>query len=157
MLLLQLCKKLNQEKIKYALVGGYAVSLHGAIRGTLDIDIVIMLDSKSFVRTESALKDLGFESRLPVSAKQVFEFREEYIQNKNLITWSFYDPKNQSRQIDIIITEDLKKMKTTIMNIHGTKVVVASIEALIEMKSKTKRPQDIEDVKMLKEILKNES
>ena len=41
MLITQLCHSLEEHQIRYALVGGYAVALYGAVRGTVDIDFVI--------------------------------------------------------------------------------------------------------------------
>jgi len=155
MFILDLCKALKKEKIQYAIVGGYAVALHGAVRGTIDIDLVISLDEKSFIKTEELLKGLGLQPRLPVSAKQVFQFREEYIQNRHLIAWSFHDVNRPIKQVDIIITHDFKKMKAAVIELHGVKISVASIESLIEMKKKSARPQDLEDVKSLLEIQKN--
>lgn len=34
--------------------------------------------------------------------------RKEYIENRNLIAWSFVDYQNPSRQVDILITKDLR-------------------------------------------------
>ncbi|MFH1129319.1 MAG: DUF6036 family nucleotidyltransferase [Patescibacteria group bacterium] len=42
-LLLDVVKVLNKLKIKYFITGGYAVSLWGEIRSTIDIDIVVEL------------------------------------------------------------------------------------------------------------------
>ena len=39
--LIKLCKGLNSGKIKYVLVGGYAVILHGYYRTTHDIDLIL--------------------------------------------------------------------------------------------------------------------
>ena len=93
MFLYRVVESLAKHKVDYALVGGFAVALHGAVRGTIDVDLVIRLQKKQFQLAEVALKDLGLISRLPVTAENVFEFREEYIQNRNLIAWSFYNPK----------------------------------------------------------------
>lgn len=41
MFLIELCQSLEQHNVRYALVGGYAVALHGAVRGTVDVDFVI--------------------------------------------------------------------------------------------------------------------
>lgn len=41
------CSTLDSEKIPYAIVGGYAVALHGAVRGTIDIDIAILWTLKN--------------------------------------------------------------------------------------------------------------
>jgi hypothetical protein len=41
MFLTELCQSLKNHSVRYALVGGYAVALHGAVRGTVDIDFVM--------------------------------------------------------------------------------------------------------------------
>ncbi len=40
MFLLRISQAFQQANIPYALVGGYAVALHGAVRGTIDVDII---------------------------------------------------------------------------------------------------------------------
>ena len=37
-------KELNKAQVKYAVVGGLGVSLHGAVRGTIDLDIIAVID-----------------------------------------------------------------------------------------------------------------
>ena len=66
---------LNQANISYAIVGGFAVALQGAVRGTVDLDLVIKLEQKEFLKLESTLNALGLRSRIPVTAKEVFSFR----------------------------------------------------------------------------------
>ena len=149
MFLLRVIDAFNKEGVRYAVAGGYALSLHGVVRGTVDIDFVIPLTEIDFVATERALKSIGLEPKLPVDATQVFTFRDEYIQNKNLIAWSFYNPKFPSEIVDIIITYDLRDMNPVSMNISGRQVSIISIEDLVTMKKKSARPQDIEDVKAL--------
>lgn len=79
MFILTVVQSLNQHKVRYAVVGGYAVALHGAIRGTVDIDLVIGLEQAEFSRLQKAMEAIGLVSRLPVTAEEVFTFREEYI------------------------------------------------------------------------------
>ena len=104
----EVCRALDRRKIRYALVGGYAVALHGAVRGTLDIDIVVNWSRTSLERSEQALVGLGLVSRLPVGAEDVFRFRDEYIRNRNLVAWNFYNPQNPAEQVDLVITYDLR-------------------------------------------------
>ena len=153
MFILDVVKTLNNQKVKYALVGGYAVSLHGAVRGTVDVDIVVQLTKTAFLKVEKAFSEIGLQSRLPVSAEDVFNFRDEYIKNKNLVAWSFYNPKNPAEIIDVIITQDLKGMKTVIKEIAGEKVKLASIDDIIKMKRLSKRKQDVEDIKALEKLI----
>lgn len=145
----KVCEALQKAKIPYAVVGGYAVALHGVPRGTFDIDFVIRWTLNNLVNTEKVLKKLGLVSRIPVDALSVFNFREEYITNRNLIAWNFYDPMNQSHQVDIIINYDLKDSSVkTIKTLYGS-LRVLSKKDLIAMKKSSGRPQDLEDIKSL--------
>lgn len=40
-------KELNAQKIKYIVVGGLAVNLHGIPRATYDIDLLLYLEKES--------------------------------------------------------------------------------------------------------------
>jgi predicted nucleotidyltransferase len=153
MLLHRVVESLNKHKVRYTLVGGYAVALHGAIRGTVDIDFVIQLDKKSFVAAEAALLDVGLKPRLPIVANELFEFREEYIKNRNLIAWSFINPTNLAEVVDILINKDARKLSSVTKEVHGLKIKVVSIGDLIAMKKESARPQDLEDVKALEKLI----
>jgi hypothetical protein len=39
MLTERVCRKLSKCNVPYAIVGGHAVALHGAVRSTIDIDL----------------------------------------------------------------------------------------------------------------------
>lgn len=151
MFIYKVCEALKEAVIPYAIVGGYAVALHGALRGTVDIDIVIKWSLKNLQNVEKALKDLGLVSRLPLDADSVFHFRQEYIQNRNLIAWNFYDPKNPINQVDLIINYDLKKGHIKTIKTEQGEITILSRRDLIEMKKASGRPQDLEDIKALEE------
>jgi predicted nucleotidyltransferase len=152
MLIENVINTLNEYRVQYTLVGGYAVALHGAVRGTVDIDLVIALNQRSYRQAEKALNNIGLRSRLPISADDVFNFREEYIRNRNLIAWSFNNPDNPLEIVDIIITEDVKKMKSVIKIFNKTRIKIAAIDDLIKMKKKSGRKQDIEDINALEKL-----
>jgi len=152
MFLIDVCRALKAKKVKYAIVGGYAVALYGAVRGTVDIDLVIQISEEQFINVETVLKTIGLAPRLPVSGKEVFHFREEYIKNRNLIAWSFIDQKDPTKVVDIIITEDLKNLKTKTIKIGKESLQVLAINDLIKMKKKSGRKQDIEDIKALEAL-----
>lgn len=113
---------------------------------------MIHLTETNFVKTEKAFTEIGLRPRLPVDAQTVFNFRKEYIRDKNLIAWSFYNPKALYEIVDVIIINDLKTIKVDSINFAGQKIKVASIQDLIKMKSVTGRSQDIADVETLKEL-----
>jgi len=151
-LLLRLVQALNEARVPYALVGGYAVALHGAVRGTIDIDLVLRLTERDFKAGERALRKMGLEPRLPVTAEEVFRYREEYIRNRSLTAWSFVNPARPSELVDVVLTHDLSGMKVKRVRIDGRWIRLASIEDLIAMKTASGRPQDIEDVKALRRL-----
>jgi hypothetical protein len=152
MLLLRVAQVFDRARVPYALVGGYAVALHGAVRGTVDVDLVIRLRESDFLRTERALRSLGLQPRLPVTASEVFRYREEYIRNRSLTAWSFVNPALPSEIVDVILTEDLARMKVKKIKARGQIIRVASIADLVRMKRASGRPQDLEDVEALRRL-----
>ena len=148
----QICVALNKANIHYVVVGGYAVALHGAVRGTLDVDIALRWTERDLVRTEMALKSIGLVSRLPVQAIDVFNYRDEYIENRNLIAWNFYNPDNLAEQLDIVINFDAKGLKRIKKKLPNGIVPILNIKDLIRMKKCSGRPQDIEDIKALEKL-----
>jgi len=138
--------------VPYGLVGGYAVALHGAVRGTLDIDLVLRFDEKQFVRAERALRSIGFESRLPVTAPEVFRFREEYIENRNLTAWSFVNPAVPSELVDVVLTHNLDDLEIETVRVEGRTIRIVALDDLIAMKRRSGRPQDKEDVRALEVV-----
>ena len=153
MFIQKVIRALEKHHVKYALVGGYAVALHGAIRGTVDVDIVIALTKVSLESTENALGKIGLQSRLPVTAEDVYRFRKEYIENRNLAAWSFINPDNPLEVVDILITEDVNNLTTVTRQAFGMKIKVAAIPDLIALKKISGRPQDIEDIRALEKLL----
>jgi hypothetical protein len=152
MFITKVCKALQEAKIPYAVVGGIAVALHGAPRGTIDIDLVIKWSLENLKKTEKVLISLGLVSRIPVDANSVYHFRDEYIKNRKMIAWNFYDPLKPSNEVDIIITYDLTGAHTKTIKIASGDIKVLSIKDLIAMKKASGRPQDLEDVKSLEQL-----
>jgi hypothetical protein len=148
----KVCQSLSAHRVRYAVVGGYAVALHGAVRGTMDVDIAVNWTLRSLRNTEKALNAIGLVSRIPITATEVFQFRDEYINNRNLVAWNFYNPNDLSELVDIIINFDLsgkprKRLATTLGPIQ-----VLELNSLIEMKRQSGRAQDLEDAKALEKL-----
>lgn len=152
MFISKVCQALEKAKVDYALVGGYAVALHGAPRGTIDIDIALTWSLENISSAEKALQTLGLQSQLPVDAQMIFNFRDEYIQNRNLIAWNFFNPTNPMQQVDIIITYNLSASNIKTLKTQAGKVKLLTKEALIKMKQDSGRPQDHEDIRVLKKL-----
>ena len=56
----ELLELLNEHKVEYLIVGGYALAFHGAPRFTGDIDVFVRPDQENAKRVLDALSDFGF-------------------------------------------------------------------------------------------------
>lgn len=146
-------QSLETQGLPYALVGGYAVAMHGAIRATLNLDFVIGLERSEFLKFEEAMEIIKLVPRLPVKASEVFELRKEYIQNRDILTWSFYNPANPREVVGVVLTQDLNTIDTAVKEVGDQKIVIAAIEDLITMKQMAGRPKDLEDIRALERLL----
>ena len=148
----RVCGALEDGGVRYAVVGGYAVALHGAVRGTVDVDIVVRWSLDSLRRAEAALLELGLVSRLPVTAADVFRFRNEYVERRNLVAWNFFNPANPAEQVDIVVTYDLEGKRRQRVQTADGPVQLLGRKDLIAMKQTSGRRQDLEDAKALERL-----
>ncbi len=154
MLIYEIHKIFEKYEIPYAVIGGYALAFHQIVRATVDVDLIMKLDLNTFEKAEKALKSIGLQSRIPVNAKDIISFRKEYIENRNLMAWSFVDYQNPIRQVDILITADIKNFKIEKVAVGGLKIPVISLADLLKMKQKSGRPQDLLDIEMILQRIK---
>ena len=136
----------------YAVVGGQAVALHGVVRGTIDVDVALRWTRQTVVDAEAALRGMGLESRIPVTAGDVFDLRDyarEYARERHLIAWHFFDPEAPMAEVDIVINYDLAGKNVADIRLSSGLVRVLSRGDLIEMKKRSGRPQDLADADAL--------
>ncbi len=150
----QLIDVLDRHGVKYAIVGGYALAFHGVVRGTVDVDLVLKISRDNYRNAEKALTEIGLTSRLPVGADEVIDFRDEYINNRNMVAWNFRNLQDPTQDVDIIITQDLSSMKIDKFKVGQRVMPVVSVRDLIRMKRKSGRPQDIQDIEALERLEK---
>ncbi len=148
----RVCNQLSRHRVPYAIVGGYAVALHGAVRGTVDLDVVIRWSQQNLEKAARALDACGLVSTLPIIAGDVYAFREEYIRNRNLIAWNFHNPRAPAEQVDILINYDLQDRKVKIIRTAGGTIKVLNIDDLIVMKRASGREQDVRDAEALEKL-----
>ena len=149
---------LDRADVRYVVVGGLAVVLHGRVRATVDVDLVIDLAAEPARRAMAALQGLGLRPRAPVDAVEFADVatRRDWIENKHMQVFSFYDPANALREVDVFMDypidlEDLVAEAATI-DYDGRRVQIASLRHLIQMKLAAGRPQDLDDVARLQEL-----
>ena len=56
--LVPLCKALNDEGVRYVLIGGFAVILHGFVRATKDVDLLVDASVENVQRLKRAMATL---------------------------------------------------------------------------------------------------
>ncbi len=56
--LLRVCSLLNKHGAEYLIVGGYACILHGLVRTTEDVDVLVKDSEENFVKVIAALSEL---------------------------------------------------------------------------------------------------
>lgn len=151
-------KALNKARIKYAVAGGVAVVLHGYIRFTADLDLIIHLEEKNIDKLFDTLRKSGYKPRLPVTKEQFMNKnnREDWIENKGMVVFSFYHQKEHLKNIDIFIEEPIK-FKTIEKSIKRIKagrlsIPVLSLKHLIQIKKLANRERDIMDIINLEAI-----
>lgn len=153
-------RKLNQQKIKFVVVGGIAFNLLGGSRATQDLDILIMMDNENISRLINLLLENGYKPRQQVDPYDFTnrEIREDWIKNKNMKAFNFYKDYQSFEEIDIIIDSpvDFKEALTnaTIFKIDDIQIPVISIDNLITMKEADGREIDKFDINELKIIKK---
>lgn len=134
-------KQLNEKKIKYLLIGGYAVGYHGYPRATNDLDIFISRDNETAKLMVSALKDFGFDT--PQLSEELF------LKEKNIVRMGIAPIRIEIlNSISGVAFEDCYREKM-IEEIDGIKVNIINLEHLKKNKKASGRHKDLDDVENL--------
>ncbi|MBU4484788.1 hypothetical protein KKA47_05150, partial [bacterium] len=128
MLFEQIFRKFSKRKVRYLVVGGIAVNLHGFGRATGDLDIMLALDDSNIKKFVDVVNDLQFIPRLPVKVEEFADSakRDLWINEKNMKVFSVYNPKNPIEHIDIMVENyiDFKKAYSNRENMHAGDITI---------------------------------
>ena len=153
-------QELNRENVRFILVGGLAVVLHGHQRLTADIDLVLQLEKENLEKAIRALQKLEYKPRPPVPFEQFAneKIRNSWINEKGLMVFSLSSTKLKDVEIDLFVKEpfnfDEAFERSEKLNLDESYVHIASIDDLISMKEAAARPVDLQDVHVLKLLKK---
>ncbi len=64
LLFLDVVEILQREKVDYAAIGAFALSVHGAIRGTMDVDAVLFTSLRKLTGLRATFESAGFHADL---------------------------------------------------------------------------------------------
>lgn len=153
-------RELNRNRVKYLVIGGVALNLHGVPRATADLDLAVKIEKKNLEKLAVALKNLGFKPRVPIKIDDFSkpENLEAWHKEKKMHAFTFWNPKKSFEEIDILIKsqiefKDMYKEKK-VVKARYINIPIVSIEHLIKLKETSGRKQDEADVEALKKIKK---
>jgi hypothetical protein len=150
---------LNDARVRYLVVGGVAVVLHGHLRTTADLDLVVQLEPENIRRALAALGGAGFRPRAPVRMEDFAdeEIRSSWIADKSLEVFSLWHPEMPGFEVDVFVTEpfdfDDCYARRVEARLERTLAPVVALADLIDMKSVIGRPRDREDEAALRAIV----
>jgi len=158
----QVLAALNAEKVRFLVVGGVAVVLHGHLRTTADLDLVVELAPDNARRAISALAGLGFRPRAPVPAEQFADAaaRKTWIEEKGLTVFSLWSDRLPDVEVDLFVKEpfafDDVYARAVRVPLDTTTVMVVSLQDLIALKQAAGRPIDLADIDALRALASGE-
>lgn len=154
----ELLQSLTDEKVQFVLVGGLAVQLHGYLRSTFDIDLVLAMDDANLSRFIDVAKRFGLTPVIPVpidslrNASQIDQWHRE----KGMLAFGLREPQAGGSVVDVLVRPEVPFEKLLIDavsgELFGRQVLIASIDSLLLMKRVANRPKDLLDIAALEKI-----
>ena len=148
---LEVLEYLIKHKVKFLLIGGYAVIMHGYRRATGDMDLWLEPNNDNKTLFINALRDLDFEDEtlgyiqnLDFTHAQVLMFGEE-PQRIDFLT-----------QINQVAFEEAYNNRLT-ENFENLVLPIINLRELILSKINTGRAKDIADIEELQRIEKSKN
>lgn len=144
--LLALFKELDQRRVDYVLVGGVAMSLHGLVRATEDIDLFVPPDADNVARLKDALRAVWDDP--DIDQIQAGDLTGEYPTIR-------YGPPGEVFVVDLLSRLGsafrFRDLEAETVMVEGVRVRVATPRTLYRMKKGTVRPIDHADAAALRE------
>lgn len=158
----ELIQSLSDAQIQYVLVGGLAVQLHGFLRATFDIDLVLAMNSENLARFIAVAKRYGLAPAIPVPVDSLAnpDLIDQWHREKGMLAFSLREPQAGGSVVDVLVRPDVPferlMANATMGELSGRRVPIASIPDLLAMKRAAGRPKDRLDVAALEKIMRGE-
>jgi hypothetical protein len=141
-----LLKSLNARAVDYVVIGATAFPVHGYVRSTLDVDIFVRPERDNAHRTLAALSDAGYD----VTDLTVDELLEKKILLRQYLVEADIHPFVEGRSFDAVWAGRVQA------HYGETPTCFAGLEDLIAMKKAAGRPKDLEDLKHLRKLRRDD-
>lgn len=162
MKIVELLQSLAEAQVQYVLVGGLAVQLHGFMRSTFDIDLVLSMNDENIDRFIVVANRHGLVPAMPVSINTLRNPGQIdlWLQEKGMLAFALREPQIGGSVVDILVRPDVpfdKLMSNAVVGeLFALQVWIASIDDLLVMKRIANRPKDQLDVEALEKIKRGE-
>lgn len=151
---------LAAAKVRFVVAGGVAVVLHGVERMTMDIDVAVDMSEANLRRFLLVMRELGLKPRVPVPAEFILDPANvtRMVEEKNAVVFSFIDPNNPLRQVDLFLLPELSypllSEDAVEQSVGGQKILIASIDRLLALKRRVvpARAKDLHDIAELERL-----
>jgi len=152
----RLIKTLAKHNVRYVLIGAVAARLQGFPRLTADADITPSRDRENLTHLAAALRELDAR----VYTESLPEGLAFDCSAATLSRADFWNLVTGAGRLDVAFTpsgtkgyEDLARRALT-FNVFGVTLRAASLEDIIRSKEAAGRPQDLQDVIVLRQMLR---
>jgi len=137
---------LEKNQVRFLIVGGYAVSMHGYPRYTGDLDIFIAIDPINARGTLKTLHEFGFAD-LDIN-------ESDFLEPETIIEIGREPLKIQLMNDISGVTFEEAEATQVIVEIEEKKIPFISLDMLIKNKLSTKRGKDKVDAEILQKRIK---
>jgi nucleotidyltransferase DUF2204 len=145
--LVSLCRSLNREAVAYLLIGGFAVILHGLVRTTKDIDLLLDPSEENIRRVKRALGTLPDNAVALIGDDEVSKYRVIRVADEIVVDL-------MAEACGITYAEAVAEGADR-RRIGDVEIPIAKREVLIRMKE-TSRDSDKSDAGFLRRQLEEE-
>lgn len=140
--LARVCYYLHKHNVQFLVIGAYACALHGHIRATQDIDILIQNNTENIEKSIDCIRELYPDLKIDLTAE---DFRS------NIVIKILDEPELDISVSAWSVTYEKAKEDIQTIVLDNVEIPFAGLRSLIESKDTT-REQDIWDVRILNEI-----
>lgn len=158
MFYLELFRRLEEAEVRYLVVGGLAVNLHGVNRLTHDVDLMIALDQENLSRFLAVAKRYSFKPVVPVKLEDLADATKvrDWVENKHMLAFGLRPQNPAEPTVDILVKPPVDfesaYARRVVAEVEGQRIAVASVADIITMKTGTGRAKDQDDIAMLKRL-----
>jgi predicted nucleotidyltransferase len=138
----QVCEALNVAGAKYLVIGGVACILHGYVRATTDVDILIGRTVENARHVLEALATVGYGFAREWTAEEILA---------RPITVIGHDPAVDVFTVAWKVKYEQAVKRSSVVDVDGVPIPLIALPDLIETK-RTGRALDAADIEALEEI-----